>query len=137
MREPVYLVTGANGEIGHGLIEQLAEAGGTRIVAVDLVRLDPGLAAKCHEVIEGSILDKAILDRLDSRYEFRTIYHLAAMLSTRAEFTPVAAHDVNVQGTLNLLELAAKQTDWSGKRPNSRRRPYSIRSRKNNRSRSM
>ena len=37
--------------------------------------------------------------------EFDTIYHLAALLSTRAEFSPQSAHDVNVCGTINLLNL--------------------------------
>jgi nucleoside-diphosphate-sugar epimerase len=85
-------------------------------VALDVVPLDAGLSEKCHQAIQGSILDKPLLARVVSRYEFRTIYHLAAMLSTRAERTPAAAHDVNVEGTLNLLELAAEQTEWSGRR---------------------
>lgn len=115
MRETVVLVTGANGEIGHGLVDRLAERG-DRVVALDLAPLDPRIAGKCHESIQGSILDRALMDRLVSGYEFHTIYHLAALLSTRAEFTPVAAHDVNVQGTLNLLSMAAEQTEWSGHR---------------------
>jgi nucleoside-diphosphate-sugar epimerase len=115
MREPVILVTGANGVIGHGLITRLA-AEGRPIVALDLSPLDPSLVSRCVETVQGSILDQALLDRLISRYEFPVIYHLAALLSTRAEFTPRAAHDVNVQGTLNLLDMAAEQTEWSGRR---------------------
>jgi nucleoside-diphosphate-sugar epimerase len=116
MRRPVVLVTGANGEIGHGLLQRLSAAGEEAIVALDVTPLAASCAEQCFEVIEGSILDAALLARLVSRFEFRTIYHLAAMLSTRAEFTPVAAHDVNVQGTLNLLQLAAEQAEWSGRR---------------------
>ena len=37
------------------------------------------------------------------------------MLSTRAEFTPVAAHEVNVEGTLNLLEFAQRQGESHGR----------------------
>ncbi len=116
MRQPVVLVTGANGEIGHGLIERIAARGDDRIIALDLSPLDPALAARCHEVVQGSILERELLDRLVSQYELHTVYHLAALLSTRAEFTPGAAHEVNVQGTLNLLEIAAEQTEWSGRR---------------------
>jgi nucleoside-diphosphate-sugar epimerase len=116
MRRPVVLVTGANGEIGHGLIHHLAEQGRRNIVALDLNPLDGDLARRCADTIQGSILDAELFSRLVSRYEFTTIYHLAATLSTRAEYTPVAAHDVNVQGTLNLLEMAAEQTAWSGRR---------------------
>jgi nucleoside-diphosphate-sugar epimerase len=116
MREKAILVTGANGEIGHGLIRRLATAGREKIVALDLAALDPHLSELCDDVVQGSILDRALLDRLVSRYDFATIFHLAAMLSTRAEFTPVAAHEVNVQGTLNLLQLAADQTELAGRR---------------------
>lgn len=116
MRKRVVLVTGANGEIGHGLIHHIAERGGREVVALDLNPLDPALARRCVDSIQGSILDAELFARLVSRYEFLTIYHLAATLSTRAEYTPVAAHNVNVQGTLNLLEMAADQTEWSGQR---------------------
>jgi len=53
--------------------------------------------------------------RLVSEYEIRAIYHLASLLSTRAEFTPEAAHRVNVEGTLKLLRLAAEQAHWQGR----------------------
>jgi threonine 3-dehydrogenase len=43
-----------------------------------------------------------------------TIYHLAALLSTRAEFAPELAHRVNVDGTLALLQLAAEQSERRG-----------------------
>jgi nucleoside-diphosphate-sugar epimerase len=51
---------------------------------------------------------------MQSEYEIHTVYHLAALLSTRAEFTPEAAHRVNVEGTLNLLKLAIEQSRWHG-----------------------
>ena len=57
-------------------------------------------------------MDRSLLSRLVSEYELDTIYHLAALLSTRSEFTPEAAHNVNVEGTLGLLNLAAEQSDW-------------------------
>jgi nucleoside-diphosphate-sugar epimerase len=37
------------------------------------------------------------------------------LLSTRAEFTPEAAHQVNVEGTMGLLMLAAEQSEWRNK----------------------
>jgi len=40
MRRPVTLVTGAGGEIGHGLITRLAQSG-RPIVTVDIAPLDP------------------------------------------------------------------------------------------------
>ena len=43
------------------------------------------------------------------------MFHLAALLSTRSEFTPVTAHHVNVEGTLNLLEFAQRQGESHGR----------------------
>ncbi len=65
--------------------------------------------------IQGDILDESLLARLISEYEFESIIHLAALLSTRAEFTPNQAHKVNVEGTRGLLQLAAEQSEWRGK----------------------
>jgi nucleoside-diphosphate-sugar epimerase len=53
--------------------------------------------------------------RLVSEFEIDVIYHLAALLSTRGEFTPEAAHRVNVEGTLGLLQMASDQSQWRGK----------------------
>ena len=43
------------------------------------------------------------------------MFHLAALLSTRSEFTPVTAHHVNVEGTLNLLEFAQREGESHGR----------------------
>ena len=57
----------------------------------------------------GSILDNALLERILAEFEIDLVFHLAALLSTRSEFTPVMAHQVNVEGTLTLLEFAQKE----------------------------
>ncbi|HMO37119.1 MAG TPA: SDR family oxidoreductase, partial [Gemmatales bacterium] len=41
--------------------------------------------------------------------------HLAALLSTKSERMPKLAHLVNVDGTLNLLELAISEARQQGK----------------------
>jgi nucleoside-diphosphate-sugar epimerase len=114
VRKPVILITGANGEIGHGLIEHFARSGRTDIVALDLRPLDERLRAQCAATLTGDILDANLLGRLVSEYEIHAIYHLAALLSTRSEYTPETAHRVNVEGTLNLLKLAHEQAVWRG-----------------------
>jgi threonine 3-dehydrogenase len=115
MRKEVVLITGANGEIGHGLIEVLSGMGNIQIVALDVQPLDADIAHLCHRVITGDILDNMLLGRLVAEYEIRTIYHLASILSTKAEYNPETAHRVNVEGTLNLLRLAVEQTAWQGR----------------------
>lgn len=116
IRKKVVLITGANGEVGHGLIEQLHAAGDHEILALDVVELDPKLRDKVNGTLVGDILDHDMIERIASRYEISTIFHLAALLSTRAEFTPEAAHRVNVEGTLNLLHLAMEQSRSLGYR---------------------
>jgi nucleoside-diphosphate-sugar epimerase len=109
------LITGANGEVGHGLIHRLGGHGGARLVALDLMPIDDRLKPQIDRFIQGDILDEMLLGRLVSEYEIRAIYHLASLLSTRAEFTPEAAHRVNVEGTLKLLRLAVEQSHWQGR----------------------
>ncbi len=114
-RKEVVLITGANGEVGHGLISHLGKQGEVDIVALDIRPLDEPLRRYCREFILGDILDELLLSRLVLQYEIRTIYHMASILSTRAEFHPETAHRVNVDGTLNLLRLAIEQSSWQGR----------------------
>ena len=115
VRRPVVLITGAGGEIGHGLIEQLARSGERGIVTLDVNRLDPSIARLVDAEITGSILDKGVLERILASYQVELVFHLAALLSTRSEFTPVTAHQVNVEGTLNLLEFAQREAESHAK----------------------
>ena len=108
-RRPVALVTGAGGEMGHALVSRLAERGDLDVLALDIRPLDPDVAGRCAAVRVGDILDRPLLDRLASEFEIAAIFHLAALLSTRAEFVPETAHEVNVEGTLNVLRLAVEQ----------------------------
>ena len=129
MRKPVILVTGASGEIGHGLIEHFAADAHRDIVAVDLKPLEEPLASRCLANIAGSILDQELLQRLVTEYEIHEIYHLAALLSTRAEYAPVQAHHVNVDGTLkSRLERARLGRDAERRCGRGLRRGRSVRS---------
>ena len=114
MRKPVIFITGAGGEIGHGLITRLA-ASGRPIVTLDLAPLDPALARLVQREFLGSILDAGLLERILAEFEVDLVFHLAALLSTRSEFTPTRAHQVNVEGTLTLLEFAQKEAESHGR----------------------
>ena len=114
MRKPVVLITGAGGEIGHGLMTRLA--GPSRsIITLDVAPLDRTLRPLVAREFTGSITDTDLLDRLLAEFEVDLIFHLAALLSSRAEFTPTTAHHVNVEGTLNLLEFAQRQGESHGR----------------------
>ena len=114
VRKPVTLVTGAGGEIGHGLLAALAGSG-TVIVTLDLSPLDPALAPLVAREFTGSITDASLLERILAEFEVDLIFHLAALLSTRSEFAPLTAHRVNVEGTLQLLEFAQKEGESHGR----------------------
>ena len=115
MRTPVVLVTGAGGEIGHGLIARLAGTG-RPVVTIDIAPLEPALARLVRREFTGSITDKWILERVLAEFEVDLVFHLAALLSTRSEFTPTTAHEVNVEGTLRLLEFAQHEGESHGRR---------------------
>ncbi len=114
-RKPVVLVTGAGGEVGHGLIHHLADLGSYDVLALDVRAMDEQVAQHCAATRVGDILDRHLLDRLRSEFEISAVFHLAALLSTRAEFVPETAHEVNVEGTLNLLRLAVDEARSLGR----------------------
>jgi nucleoside-diphosphate-sugar epimerase len=115
-RSSAILITGAGGEVGHGLIRGLHDRGRRDIVAIDIRELDEDIRALCMQTFVGDICDAMLLGRLMAMYEVYEIHHLAALLSTRAEFTPETAHDVNVGGTIGLLRLASEQARSHGGR---------------------
>lgn len=109
MRKKAIMITGAAGEIGHALIDELKGHDAYELLTLDLNALPAQAHGRVHH-IQGDILDPNLFSRLVTEYEIDTIFHLAALLSTRGEFSPELAHQVNVNGTLNLLKLAAEQS---------------------------
>lgn len=113
-RLPAVFITGAGGEVGHGLVSALSGNLEAEIVATDLRDLEPEIRTQCSSTYLADVCDRDALDRLLSMYQVKEIYHLAAVLSSRAEFAPEVAHQVNVSGTVNILQIAAEQGRMSG-----------------------
>lgn len=104
------VVTGGAGFIGANLCRELLRRHEvTHVVAFDdLSTGDAGnLVGVGAELVEGSILDrKRLAATVDGA---RAVVHLAARPSVpRSIADPVATHDVNVTGTLNVLEACRK-----------------------------
>jgi nucleoside-diphosphate-sugar epimerase len=99
------LVTGANGEIGHGLIPALNKLK-FEIIALDLKELDDTLKTYVHETVIADILDSNVIQNILSEHKISTIFHLAGILSSGAEKNPDLAQKVNAGGTAALLESA-------------------------------
>jgi nucleoside-diphosphate-sugar epimerase len=108
------LVTGANGELGHLLVPALRKAG-YDIVALDLQPLAPAIAANCRDTVVGSVVEAGLMTDVFRDQEPDVVFHLAALLSSKAERDPDLAHDVNVSATLNLFRLCRDRARESGR----------------------
>ncbi len=108
MSEKAVLVTGACGEIGQALIQNLSARGGYRIVTADLAPLPVAIKSLSAEHLQGDLVNR-IKQFYD--YDFEIIYHLAASLSSKAEVATEEAHRINVEGTMQLLMMAAYRSE--------------------------
>ena len=96
------LVTGANGFIGSNLIKNLSQDSDNYIVGLGFDIHYPTLA---NQMFYGDIRDKDLIPRILSDYEIDVIYHLAAQSIVRISATnPVNTYEINIMGTVNLLE---------------------------------
>ncbi len=115
MRKKTILITGAAGEVGQALVRKLHARNSHHLLTMDVRPLPPDLDGMSTHIV-GDILDKSLFERLVSEFDFTHIFHLAALLSTRGELSPQAAHNVNVNGSLNMLQMAADQSEWKRER---------------------
>lgn len=112
MTEKQVLVTGACGEIGQALVQELAKRGGYKIVTSDLAPLPDSISHLAAEHVQGDLVYKV---KIFYDYDFDVIFHLAASLSSKAEIATEEAHRINVEGTMQLLMLAAYRSEKYGK----------------------
>jgi len=105
------IVTGGAGFIGSHLAEELLKRGYQVIILDDLStgkrgNIEPILTQGNIQFIEGSVTDLPLLNKLFQNVSY--VFHLAAIPSVpRSIESPLASHNVNITGTLNVL-LAAK-----------------------------
>ncbi|NWF65067.1 MAG: NAD-dependent epimerase/dehydratase family protein [Chloroflexi bacterium] len=112
MTEKQVLITGACGEIGQALVQELAKKGGYRIVTSDIAPLPDSIKNLAAEHVQGDLVYKV---KIFYDYDFDVIFHLAASLSSKAEIATEEAHRINVEGTMQLLMLAAYRSEKYGK----------------------
>ncbi len=116
-----YLVTGGAGFIGSHLCDALL-ARGDRVICIDNFNdfYDPArkrrniaaaMASPNFELIAGDIRDDQQLDEVVATYRPDKIAHIAAMASVSySVHYPKVYADVNVRGTLNVLDAARKNS---------------------------
>jgi nucleoside-diphosphate-sugar epimerase len=96
------LVTGGSGLIGSHVVESLLERG-ERPVIYDL-KVPPSRLNV--PFVQGSITERDLVLEACKVYDVDRIIHMAALLQFECEQRPYEAVQVNVLGTLNLLEAA-------------------------------
>ncbi|MEP7063580.1 MAG: NAD-dependent epimerase/dehydratase family protein [Betaproteobacteria bacterium] len=101
------LVIGANGQIGSELTAALADLhGDANVVAADIA---PSRQTPRVPFVVLDVLDQAGLREVVERHAITDVYLLAAVLSAKGEAAPLATWALNVNGLLNVLELARQK----------------------------
>ena len=115
---PSYLVTGGAGFIGSHIVDRLLSEENTAVTVIDnfddfydpiqkRVNIENHLSHPGFRLIELDIRDNEALRRTAQEIKVDAIVHLAARAGVRPSLdNPQLYQEVNVAGTLNLLELA-------------------------------
>jgi UDP-glucuronate 4-epimerase len=113
-----FLVTGGAGFIGSHLVDRLLATGADRVTVVDdfndfydpsikRANIQDHLNDPRYHISEVDIRDRAALAQLFDTNNFDCIVHLAARAGVRPSLSePQLYTETNINGTLNLLELA-------------------------------
>jgi UDP-glucose 4-epimerase len=106
---PRVVVTGGAGFIGSHLVDGLIAEGHQVVVIDDLSAGREELVNPAADLQVVDVSDAAALETIFERTSPAAIYHLAAQASVTASVTdPQRDNEVNVRGTLNLLEAARR-----------------------------
>jgi UDP-glucuronate 4-epimerase len=111
------LVTGGAGFIGSTVVDKLL-ARGDQVVCLDNFdefydprikrrNIEPAMQNPNYRLVEGDIRDMSLLKELFAREKFDMLFHPAARAGVRPSIIdPMLYEDVNIKGTMNLLEMA-------------------------------
>jgi len=105
------LVIGSTGQIGSELTMKIRrEIPGSTVVAGYIPGAEPkGELLESGPAEIADVRDAKALADIVSKYKIDTIYNLAALLSAVAERKPLLAWDIQMNGLLNILEVAREK----------------------------
>jgi UDP-glucose 4-epimerase len=106
------LVTGGAGYIGSHMCVELLQSGHDVVVLDNLSNASPKSIAAVERItqksltfVEGDVRDRDLLDELFVRHDIEAVLHFAGLKAVgESVCEPVKYYDVNVNGTLNLVE---------------------------------
>jgi nucleoside-diphosphate-sugar epimerase len=101
------LIIGANGQIGSELVVALAQRHGADNVIASDISLENIYGAARYTRLD--VMDRAALARLVADERITQVYQLAALLSATGEQAPLKAWSLNMDGLLNILEVARER----------------------------
>lgn len=113
-RNKVYLVTGVAGFIGSHIAEELLKDG-KNVIGIDNfysgkkenIEYLQNISSDIFDFVEIDIRDINSLKKLFSEHKIDFVFHQAAIASVQKSIeNPVFTNEVNVQGTLNILEAS-------------------------------
>jgi threonine 3-dehydrogenase len=103
MKSHRIMITGANGQLGRVLSENLRmQYGEDAVLTTDIQKLPDSTGP--FEFLD--ILNTIRFKELVVDYEITQVYHLAAILSAGGEYNPIKTWNINFNGLLTLLEMA-------------------------------
>ena len=97
------LITGFNGEIGRQTLLSLSNQE-THVIALDIHQSD--IIYDNVTYIKDSILNKGVIKSIFTDYHITEVYHFAALLSQSANKNPQLAHEVNEEGSKEIINAA-------------------------------
>ena len=105
------LVIGSTGQIGSELTMKLRkQINGATVVAGYIPGAEPkGVLKESGPYEQADVCNAAQLAQIVDKYRIDTIYNLAAILSATAEKKPLLAWDIQMNGLINILEIAREK----------------------------
>lgn len=103
------LVTGGAGYIGSAAVDSLVKSGHKVIVFDDFSTGQKEKISRDVEVLEGSLTNLDVLDKVFQEYQFDAVMHFAAKKAVgESEINPSLYFKTNVVGSFNLLLMMEK-----------------------------
>ena len=96
------LITGACGQLGSEIVSSIGEHSNYEVLPTDI---SDDIPAHFNRYEKLDVLDRSSILKLVENYKPTQIYHLAAVLSAKAESNPIQSWAINMDGLLNILEV--------------------------------